>query len=123
MGAQNLGKVAIGAAAFGAAAAAVTLVAATNGPSLEAKLGVLGVELSLSIGDAPSAGTPAYLEASMLHRSQDNKVSGLDLRVAKSGGLRAPGAAPADQSPLSRAAATMPQPAADQPCVEQPCDI
>ena len=97
-----LGKLAIGAGAFGAAAAAVLVLAATNGPSLEAKLGVLGVELSLSIGDAPAAGTPAYLEASMLHRSQDNRVSGVDLRVAKSGGLRAPASVPGE-APVSRA--------------------
>ncbi len=81
------------------------VLAATNGPSLEAKLGVLGVELSLSIGDAPAAGAPAYLEASMLHRSPDNRVSGVDLRVAKSGGLRAPASVPGE-APVSRVSAT-----------------
>ncbi len=110
-----LGKLAIGAAAFGAAVGAVLLVAATNGPSLEARLGVLGVELSLSIGDAPAAGSPAYLEASMLHRSPDNRTSGVDLRVAKSGGLRAPASVPGE-SPVNRAAAVpVPQPA-EEPC-------
>jgi hypothetical protein len=100
-----LGKLAIGAGAFGAAAAAVIVLAATNGPSIEAKLGILGVELSVSIGDAPAAGSPAYLEASMLHRSQENRVSGVDLRVAKSGGLRAP-ASVSGEAPVSRASAT-----------------
>lgn len=107
MSAQFLGRLAIGAAAFGAAAAAVFLLAATNGPSLEAKLGILGVELSLSIGDAPAAGSPAYIEASMLHRSPDNRASGVDLRVARSGGLRAPTTVPGD-APISRVAATAP---------------
>jgi hypothetical protein len=110
--AQSLGKLAVGAAAFGAAAATVLILAAANGPSLEAKLGVLGVELSLSIGDAPAAGSPAYLEASMLRRSPDNRASGVDLRVAKSGGLRAP-ATVAGEMPISRAAATAP---AVEPC-------
>jgi len=105
MDSHFLGKLAIGAGAFGAAAAAVLLLAATNGPSLEAKLGVLGVELSLSIGDAPSAGSPAYLEASMLRRSPDNRVSGVDLRVAKSGGLRAPASVPGEPA-VSQVAAT-----------------
>jgi hypothetical protein len=102
------GKFAIGAAAFGAASAAVLLQAATNGPTLEAKLGFLGVELSLSIGEAPATDTPAYLEASMLRRNQDNRMSGVDLRVAKSGSLRVPTSAPAGDTPVSRAVATMP---------------
>jgi hypothetical protein len=103
---QFLGKLAIGAAASGAAAA-VFILAATNGPSLEAKLGVLGVELSVSIGEAPSAGTPAYLEASMLRRSPNNRMSGVALRVAKAGGLRAP-AGVAGDAPVSQAATTAP---------------
>lgn len=50
-------------------------------------------------------GSAAYLEASMLRRSADDKVSGVELRVAKSGGLRAPAAAPATEAPVSRVAA------------------
>jgi hypothetical protein len=107
MSAQFLGKLAVGAAAFGVATGTVLILAATNGSSLEAKLGILGVELSLSIGDAPAAGSPAYLEASMLHRSPDNRASGVDLRVARSGGLRAPTTVPGD-APISRVAATAP---------------
>lgn len=109
---QYLGRLAIGAAASGAAAAAVVVLAAANGPSLEAKLGVLGVELSLSIGDAPAAGSPALLEASVLRRSADNRMTGFDVRVAKSGGLRIPAAVPGE-APVSQAAAAAP---ANAPC-------
>lgn len=115
MDSHFLGKLAIGAAAFGAAAGAVLVLAATNGPSLEAKLGVLGLELSVSIGDAPAAGSPAYLEASMLRRNPDNRVSGVDVRVAKSGGLRAPASVPGE-SPVSRAAAVAVPLPAEEPC-------
>lgn len=115
MGAQLLARCAIGSAAFGAAAAAVLVLAVANGPTLEAKLGILGVELSLSIGDARPAATPAYLEASMLRRSPDNRVSGVELRVAKSGGLWASAAAPAIDTPVSRVAAPVPTaPTCDQ---------
>ncbi|HEV2673178.1 MAG TPA: hypothetical protein VGV37_01470 [Aliidongia sp.] len=116
MHAQWLGKFAIGSAAFGAAAAAVLVLAAASAPTLEAKLGILGVELSLSIGDAPSTGTPAYLEASMLRKNQDDRMSGVALRVAKSGGLRAPAAAPAPDTSVNRAAATATQAPAEPRC-------
>ena len=109
MDSQFLGKMAIGAAAFGASAAAVLILAVTNGPSLEAKLGVLGVELSVSIGDAPAVAVPAYLEASLMRRTPNNRVSGVDLRVAKSGGLRAPASMPAE-TPVSQATAATPVP-------------
>jgi hypothetical protein len=109
MNSQFLGKMAIGAAAFGASAAAVLILAVTNGPSLEAKLGVLGVELSVSIGDAPAVAVPAYLEASLMRRTPNNRVSGVDLRVAKSGGLYAPASVPAE-TPVSRATAATPVP-------------
>jgi len=107
MDTQFLGKMAIGGVAFGAAAAAFLFVAATNLPSTEAELGVLGVELSVSIGDAPAATSPASLEASMMHRSPDNRESGVALRVARSGGPRAP-AALAHEAPAARAAAAPP---------------
>ncbi|WP_189045065.1 hypothetical protein [Aliidongia dinghuensis] len=105
-----MGKLAIGSAAFGAGAAAVLLVGAGL-PSVEAKLGVMGVELSLSVGDAPAASDPAYLEASMLHRSLDNRLSGVALRVARSGGLRAPVAAPGEAAPVSRVVTAPAEPA------------
>jgi hypothetical protein len=114
MAAQWPARLAIGSAAFGAAAA-VTFALATQGlPSLEAKLGIWGVELSLSIGEAPAATSPAYLEASMLHRNPDNRMSGFALRVEKSGGLRAPAALPPEGLPVSRVAA--PEPARHLDC-------
>ena len=115
MDAQLLARCAIGSVAFGAAAAAVLILAVASGPTLEAKLGILGVELSLSIGDAKPAGTPAYLEASVLRRSPDNRESGVELRVARSGGLRVPIAAPATDAPVSRVAA----PASSEPTCDQ----
>jgi hypothetical protein len=114
MSVQWPGKLAIGSAAFGGGAAVVFALATFGTPSLEAKLGVLGVELSLSIGDAPAADSPAYLEASMLHRAADNKLSGVALRVEKSGGLRAPAAVAPDAQPVSRVAA--PEPAKHEDC-------
>jgi hypothetical protein len=71
---------------------------------------VAGIELSVSIGDAPPAGRSISLEASLVRRDNGNRPSGVVLRVAGVGGF-------ARQSPVASVSrAVFP----NQLCPEQP---